>query len=170
MGHGLPYSRMLNFSAVRLTLPEGANIILGQSHFIKTVEDLYEALVNTVPGAKFGVAFNEASGPCLTRSDGSDLEMRQAALDMAMAVGAGHFFAVVLRDAFPINVLRTIQTTPEVCNIFCATANPVEVIVAETEQGRGVMGVIDGSSPKGSETAQDIANRYEFLRKIGYKR
>jgi hypothetical protein len=161
---------MLNLHAVRLTIPDGANIVLGQSHFIKTVEDVYEAMVNTVPGVKFGVAFNEASGPCLTRSDGTDDALRKAALDIASAVGAGHFFAVVMRDAFPINVLRVLQTVPEICSIFCATANPVEVIVAESEQGRGVLGVIDGSSPKGVESDEHIAARRDFLRKIGYKR
>jgi adenosine/AMP kinase len=161
---------MLNLHAVKLTIPQNANIVLGQSHFIKTVEDVFEAMVNTVPGIQFGVAFNEASGPCLTRSDGTSPSMRQAAIDIAVAVGAGHFFAVVMKDAFPINVLRTIQMTPEVCSIFCATANPVEVIVAETEQGRGVLGVIDGSSPKGIESPEHESQRREFLRKIGYKR
>ena len=153
---------MLNLHAVKLDIPENSNIILGQSHFIKTVEDVSEAMVNTVPGMKFGVAFNEASGPCLTRTEGTDPEMRAAALDIATKVGAGHFFAVVMRDAFPINVLRTIQMAPEVCNIFCATANPVQVIVAETEQGRGVMGVIDGSAPKGHESAEHITHRQIF--------
>jgi uncharacterized protein len=161
---------MLNLHAVRLRIPENTNIVLGQSHFIKTVEDVYEALVNSAPQIKFGVAFNEASGPCLTRADGNDAELRQAAVDIATGVAAGHFFAVVMRDAFPINTVKAIQATPEVCNIFCATANPVEVIVAETEQGRGVLGVIDGSSPKGVETADDAGKRHEFLRKIGYKR
>jgi adenosine/AMP kinase len=161
---------MLQLHAVKLNIPENANIVLGQSHFIKTVEDVFEAMVNTVPGIQFGVAFNEASGDCLTRSDGTNAEMRQAALDIATAVGAGHFFAIVMRDAFPINVLRSIQMVPEVCTIFCATANPVEVIVAETEQGRGVMGVIDGSSPKGIESPDHETKRREFLRRIGYKR
>jgi adenosine/AMP kinase len=161
---------MLNLHAVKLAIPENANIVLGQSHFIKTVEDVFEAMVNAVPGVQFGVAFNEASGPCLTRSDGTSPEMRQAAVDIAVAVGAGHFFAVVMKDAFPINVLRSIQAVPEVCSIFCATANPVEVIVAETEQGRGVLGVIDGSSPKGVEGEEHEAQRRSFLRKIGYKR
>lgn len=161
---------MLNLHAVRLTIPDGANIVLGQSHFIKTVEDVYEAVVNTVPGAKFGVAFNEASGPCLTRSDGTADEMKKAAIEIATAVGAGHFFTVVMRDCFPINILRAIQSVPEVCMIFCATANPVEVIVAESEQGRGVLGVIDGSSPKGVESDEHITARRDFLRKIGYKR
>jgi adenosine/AMP kinase len=161
---------MLNFHAITLDIPESSNIILGQSHFIKSVEDIYEAMVNTVPGIKFGVAFSEASGPCLIRSDSTDLAMRHAAIDIVTKVGAGHFFAIVMRDAFPINVLRMIQMVPEVCTIFCATANPVEVIVAETEQGRGVMGVIDGFPPKGSETSEHITHRHDFLRKIGYKR
>lgn len=161
---------MLNFHAVPLAIPENANIILGQSHFIKTVDDLFEAMVNSAPGIKFGVAFNEASGPCLTRSDGTDAAMRKAAVEMATAVGAGHFFAIAMRDSFPINVLKAVQSTYEVCNIFCATANPVQVIVAETEQGRGVMGVIDGSSPQGIETEEDIEKRRGFLKMIGYKR
>lgn len=161
---------MLHLHAVRIAIPDGANVILGQSHFIKTVEDVYEAMVNTVPGVKFGVAFNEASGPCLTRSDGTDDEMRAAAVEIATAVGAGHIFAVAMRGAFPINVLRTIKDVPEVCNIFCATANPVEVVVAETEQGRGVLGVVDGSSPKGLETVADALHRHGLLRRFGYKR
>jgi uncharacterized protein len=161
---------MLNLHAVKLNIPEDSNIVLGQSHFIKTVEDVFEAMVNTVPGVKFGIAFNEASGPCLTRADGTDEELRKAALEIATAVGAGHFFAVVMRGAFPINVLSSIKNVPEVCNIFCASANPIEVIVAETAQGRGVLGVIDGSSPKGIETESDATWRHGFLRKIGYKR
>ncbi len=161
---------MLDFHAVRLRIPENANIVLGQSHFIKTVEDLYEAMVNSSPQIRFGIAFNEASGPCLTRADGNDAELRDAAVEAASAVGAGHFFAVIMRDAFPINTLKAIQSAPEVCGIYCATANPVEVIVAQTEQGRGVLGVIDGSSPKGVETAEQAADRHGFLRKIGYKR
>ncbi len=160
----------MNLHAVRLAIPQDANIVLGQSHFIKTVEDLYEAMVSSAPGVKFGIAFNEASGPCLTRADGNDPELQQAAIEMASSVAAGHFFAVVMRDAFPINALNAIQAVQEVCNIFCATANPVEVIVAETEQGRGVLGVIDGSSPKGVESAENAKDRREFLRKIGYKR
>jgi adenosine/AMP kinase len=161
---------LLNLRAVAIRIPENSNIVLGQSHFIKTVEDLYEALVNSAPQIKFGVAFNEASGPCLTRGDGNDGEMREAALEIASAIGAGHFFAVVMRDAFPINTLKAIQAVPEICGVFCATANPVEVIVAETEQGRGVLGVIDGSSPKGVETPEDKGRRHDFLRTIGYKR
>jgi uncharacterized protein len=161
---------MLEFHVVNLRIPENANIVLGQSHFIKTVEDLYEALVNSTPGIKFGIAFNEASVPCLTRADGNDTELQQAAIEMAASVGAGHFFAVVMREAFPINTLKAIQAAPEVCNIYCATANPVEVIVAETGQGRGVMGVIDGSSPLGVETPEHVSQRHGFLRQIGYKR
>ena len=161
---------MLDFHVVSLRIPENANIVLAQSHFIKTVEDVYEAMVNSAPGIKFGIAFNEASGPCLTRGDGNDAELQQAALEMATSVGAGHFLAVVMRDAFPINTLKAIQSTPELCNIYCATANPVEVIIAETEQGRGVLGVIDGAAPKGVEEAEHISQRHGFLPKIGYKR
>lgn len=160
----------MDLIAVRLEIPEGANLILGQTHFIKTVEDLYEALVTTVPQMKFGIAFNEASGPCLTRLEGNDPDLRSAAARNATAVGAGHTFVVVMRDGYPINVLNRIKDVPEVCSIFCATANPVEVVVARTEQGRGVLGVIDGSSPKGVETEDDARARREFLRKIGYKR
>ena len=161
---------MLEFEAVSLQFPSDANIIFGQTHFIKSVEDIYEAIVNTVPGAKFGIAFNEASGPCLVRAEGNDDELRLTAIRMAQAVGAGHTFYVVLRQAFPINLTNVIQGVPEVCTIFCATANPVQVIVAKSEQGRGVMGVIDGSSPKGVEGPHDVKARHEFLRKIGYKR
>ena len=161
---------MLNLHAVPLTFPADTNIIVGQSHFIKTVEDVFEAMVNAVPGVKFAVAFNEASGPCLTRCDGTDEELKRVATGMVTAIGAGHIFAVVMRGAFPINVLGRIKDVPEVCGIFCATANPVEVIVAETEQGRGVLGVIDGSSPKGIENEAETAARRDFLRMIGYKR
>jgi len=161
---------MLNLHALMLRIPENSNIVLGQAHFIKSVEDLFEAMINSAPNIKFGVAFNEASGPCLTRSDGNDTEMRQAAVDIASRVGTGHLFAVVMRDGYPINVLKAIQMVPEVCAIFCATGNPVEVIVAETEQGRGVLGVIDGAAPKGIESAEQEMQRREFLRQIGYKR
>jgi uncharacterized protein len=160
----------MEFHSVRLELPEGGNVILGQSHFIKTVEDLYEALVNTVPGIKFGIAFNEASGPCLTRADGNDPDLQALAIRNAQSVGAGHTFVIAMRDGYPINVLGRIKEVPEVCSIFCATANPVEVIVAQSEQGRGVMGVIDGSSPLGVESEKDAQARHDFLRKIGYKR
>jgi uncharacterized protein len=161
---------MLNFETVPLEIPADTNIIVGQTHFIKTVEDMYEAVVNTVPQGKFGLAFNEASGPCLTRSDGNDEELRNAAIRNAQALAAGHVFVLILRNAYPINLLNVVQNIPEVCSIFCATANPVEVVVAKTDQGRGVMGVIDGSSPKGVEGPADITARKEFLRKIGYKR
>jgi adenosine/AMP kinase len=161
---------MLNFETVPLEIPADTNIIVGQTHFIKTVEDMYEAVVNTVPQGKFGLAFNEASGPCLTRSDGNDEELRNAAIRNAQALAAGHLFVLILRNAYPINLLNVVQNIPEVCSIFCATANPVEVVVAKTDQGRGVMGVIDGSSPKGVEGPADVTARKEFLRKIGYKR
>ena len=160
----------MELSTVRLEIPEDGNLILGQTHFIKSVEDLYEALVNTVPQMKFGVAFNEASGPCLTRVDGNDDALKLLAAQNATAIAAGHIFVIVMRDGYPINVLTRIKDVPEVCSIFCATANPVEVVVAQSEQGRGVLGVIDGSSPKGVESAEDAQKRREFLRKIGYKR
>jgi adenosine/AMP kinase len=160
----------MELKAIRLEIPEGGNIILGHSHFIKTVEDLYEAIVNTVPQMKFGIAFNEASGACLTRVDGNDADLKDNATRNAQALGAGHSFVIAMRDGYPINVLERVRNIPEVCAIFCATANPVEVIVAETEQGRGILGVIDGSSPKGVETEADAAWRHGLLRKIGYKR
>jgi adenosine/AMP kinase len=160
----------MELKAVRLQIPENGNIIVGQSHFIKTVEDLYEAMVNTSPGIKFGIAFNEASGECLTRVDGNDEDLRANATRNAQALSAGHVFVVSLREGFPINVLGRIREIPEVCSIFCATANPVEVIVAETEQGRGILGVIDGNSPKGVEDQAGAEWRHGFLRKIGYKR
>jgi adenosine/AMP kinase len=160
----------VELKSVRLDIPENANIILGQSHFIKTVEDIYEAIVTTVPQMKFGVAFNEASGPCLTRVEGNDAELKASATKNAQSITAGHTFIIVMRDGFPINILPRIKDIPEVCGIFCATANPVEVIVAESEQGRGILGVIDGNSPKGIETEADKEQRQGFLRKIGYKR
>ena len=160
----------MQLKSVRLTIPENGNIILGQSHFIKTVEDIYEAIVNTSPHIQFGIAFNEASGDCLTRFDGNDQALKQNAIQNAMDLAAGHVFVVALRNGFPINVLGRIQAAPEVANIYCATANPVEVIVAETEQGRGVLGVIDGSSPKGVETEAHVKARVELLQKFGYKR
>ncbi|MGH9673551.1 MAG: adenosine-specific kinase [Bryobacteraceae bacterium] len=160
----------MELKAVRLEIPQGGNIIVGQSHFIKTVEDLYEAIVNTVPQMKFGIAFNEASGACLTRVDGNDEPLRQNAARNASAIAAGHIFVIALKDGFPINVLGRIKDVPEVCSIFCATANPVEVVVAETEQGRGILGVIDGSPPKGVEQTADVEWRLGLLRKIGYKR
>ncbi len=154
---------------MRLQIPETANLILGQSHFIKTAEDLYEVVVNTVPGAKFAVAFNEASGPCLIRVEGNDEELRGAAIANAQTIGAGHVFVLLIRQAYPINLLSRVRDCFEVCTIYCATANPVEVVVAQTEQGRGILGVIDGSSPKGVEGPEDLRYRHEFLRKIGYK-
>jgi adenosine/AMP kinase len=159
----------MEFKSVRMEIPEGANIILGQSHFIKTAEDLYEVILNTVPGAKFGIAFNEASGPCLVRVEANDDELRRAAIANAEAIGAGHAFVVLIRQAYPLNLLSRIKDCFEVCTIFCATANPVEVILAETGQGRAVLGVVDGSSPKGVEGAENVQQRREFLRKIGYK-
>jgi len=160
----------MDLHAIRLEIPADGNIIVGQSHFIKTVEDIYEAIVNSVPQMKFGIAFNEASGACLTRVDGNDDELKKIATDNATAIGAGHIFVVALRGGFPINVKNRIAETPEVCNIFCATANPVEVIVAQTQQGRGVLGVVDGSSPKGVEKPEDAEWRHGFLRKTGYKK
>ncbi len=159
----------MQLKSVRTEIPEGSNLILGHSHFIKTAEDLYEIIVNTVPGAKFGIAFNEASGPCLVRVESNDDELRRLAVQNAQAIAAGHLFVILVRQAYPINLLSRIKDCLEVCSIFCATANPVEVIVAETEQGRGVLGVVDGSSPKGVEGAEDVRKRREFLRNIGYK-
>ncbi|HXY11372.1 MAG TPA: adenosine-specific kinase [Terriglobales bacterium] len=161
---------MLEMTAVRMEFPSDANIIVGQSHFIKTVEDLYEAVATTVPQAKFGLAFNESSGACLTRSDGNDQVLRETAIRNVQALACGHTFVLVLVNAYPINVMNAIRNLPEVCSIFCATANPVEIIVAQSPQGRGVLGVIDGSSPKGVESQSDITWRHDLLRKIGYKR
>ena len=160
----------MELKSVQLSIPEGCNIIVGQSHFIKTTEDLYEAIVTGCSHAKFGIAFCEASGLCLIRVDGNDAELKRTAAENAMSMGAGHTFVLLLKDAFPINVLNAIKSCPEVCNIFCATANPLVVIIAETDQGRGVIGVVDGLSPKGVETAEDVKTRTEFLRNIGYKR
>ena len=160
----------MELKAIRLVMPENGNIIVGQSHFIKTVEDIYEAMVNTSPHLQFGVAFNEASGDCLTRFDGNDEELKQNAVLNVTAIGAGHVFVIALRNGFPINVLDRIQRVPEVVNIYCATANPVEVIVAQTEQGRGILGVIDGSSPRGVESAEHQTARIALLQKFGYKR
>jgi len=155
---------------VKLEKPEAVNFILGQTHFIKSVEDLHEALVSTVPGIKFGLAFCEASGKCLVRWSGTDPSMIELAQKNAMAIAAGHTFIVFLDDGFyPVNVLNTVKTVPEVCRIFCATANPTEVILAETEQGRGILGVVDGFRPKGVEADEDIKWRKGFLRQIGYK-
>lgn len=160
----------MNLTTIQIEKPEEINFILGQSHFIKTVEDIHEALVTAVPGIKFGLAFCEASGKCLVRWSGTDAAMIELAQKNAQAIGAGHSFILFLGSGFyPINVLNVVKMIPEVCRVFCATANPVEVIVAETEQGRGILGVVDGSSPKGVEGEEDIAWRKGFLRMIGYK-
>ena len=156
--------------SVRIEKPEDVNLILGMSHFIKTVEDVHETLVTNVPGIRFGAAFCEASGPALVRHSGTDEEMVSLAIKNLQAIGAGHSFIIFLAPGFfPINVLNAVKQVPEVCRVFCATANPTEVIVAQTEQGRAILGVVDGISPKGVESEQDIAHRKEFLRKIGYK-
>lgn len=159
----------MEIKSVKLVIPEGANIIVGQTHFIKTVEDLYEIMVSSLPNCRFGIAFCEASGACLIRVEGNDEELKKVAIQNAQGVAAGHTFYLLLREAYPINVLNAIKNCPEVCSIFCATANPVEVIVAEAEQGRGILGVIDGSPPKGIEEEIDIRWRKDLLRKIGYK-
>lgn len=159
----------MEIKTVKIQKPEDINIILGQSHFIKTVEDIHEALVNSVPGIKFGVAFCESSGPCLVRYSGTDPELIELAKRNAFDISAGHVFVILLRNAYPLNVMNAVKSVPEVCRIFCATANPVEVIIAESEQGRGVMGVIDGFKARGIETEKDIEERKSFLRKIGYK-
>lgn len=155
---------------VGLDFPEGCNIILGQSHFIKTVEDLYEAVAGTVPGAEFGLAFSEASGPRLVRSDGTSGELREVAEKNLLRLGCGHTFMIVLNAVFPIQILNQVKAVPEVCRIYCATANPVQVLVVRTDQGGGVMGVIDGEPPLAVEIEEDIQNRRELLRRIGYKR
>lgn len=160
---------MVTFTSIIIKPTEGVNVILGQTHFIKTAEDLYEALVNAVPNIKFGVAFCEASGPCLVRHEGNDAELRKAAAEKALELACGHSFIILMQNAYPINVLDKIKAVPEVCNIYAATANPLEVIIAETEQGRGIIGVIDGAKAKGIETETDIAQRKTFLRTIGYK-
>ncbi|MFH1338292.1 MAG: adenosine-specific kinase [Candidatus Omnitrophota bacterium] len=154
---------------VEIQKPEDVNLILGQSHFIKTVEDLYEVLIGSAVGIKFGFAFCESSGACLVRSEGNDAELKKLAQDNAMEIGAGHSFIIFLRNAYPINVLNAIKNISEVCRIFCASANPVEVVVVQTDMGRGILGVVDGSSPKGFEASEDISWRKDLLRKIGYK-
>ena len=160
---------MLELKTVKVDVPEGVNIILGMAHFIKTAEDLHEALVNAVPNIKFGIGFCESSGPCLVRHEGNDDELRQLAAKKAFDISCGHSFIIFLRNAYPINVLDKVKNVPEVCTILSATANPIEVIVAQTDQGRGIIGVVDGFTSKGIETAVDIEKRREFLRKIGYK-
>lgn len=160
---------MVEFKSVKIRKPDDVNLILGQSHFIKTVEDLYEALVSGAPGIKFGLAFAESSGACKIRSEGNDPELKKMAEENAFEIGAGHSFIVFIRQAFPINVLNAVKNLPEVCSIYCASANPVEVIIAETDSGRGILGVIDGLKPKGLESGQDKSWRHDFLRQIGYK-
>ncbi len=159
----------MELKVVKVDIPEGHNIIVGQTHFIKTVEDLYEIMASTVPNAKFGIGFCEASGACLVRLEGNDEGLKKTAETMAMEISAGHTFVVVMKDAFPINVLNAIKMCQEVCSIYCATANPVQVVIAETEQGRGIMGVIDGSPPKGVEKEDGVAWRKDLLRKFKYK-
>lgn len=155
---------------IKIEMPKDANLIFGQTHFIKTVEDLYEAIVAAVPQAKFGIGFCEASGDCLVRTEGNDAELKKAAGEACLKIGCGHSFVIFIRDAYPINILNQIKNVQEVCSIYCATANPVEVITAETEQGRGVLGVIDGAKPTGIEDEKGAEWRKDFLRKIGYKK
>lgn len=159
----------MEFRTVKIQIPEGCNIILGQTHFIKTAEDLYEIIATTVPQARFGIAFTEASGPCLIRTEGNDSDLINACVSTLKEIGAGHVFCILLRDAYPVNVLNQIKNCQEVCCVYCATANPLEVLVASTAQGNGIIGVVDGFPPKGDESPGDKAQRREFLRKIGYK-
>jgi hypothetical protein len=159
----------MEFKVIKIIPPSECNLILGTAHFIKTVEDLYECLVNSVPNLRFGLSFCESSGSCLIRSSGNDEDLKQIAIDTALRIGAGHSFIIFLRNAYPINVMNAIKNVPEVCTIHCATANPVQVLLVETEQGRGILGVIDGSKPKGVETKKDVEERKTFLRKISYK-
>ena len=159
----------MEIQVVRLEIPEGANVVLGQAHFMKTVEDLYEAMVSSAPTIKFGLAFCEASQERLVRSEGNDPELQEVAIRNALEIGAGHSFVILIKDAYPINVMGAMKSCPEVCRIFCATANPVEVVVAGTDQGRGVLGVVDGFSPAGVESPEQKAHRRDFLRTIGYK-
>lgn len=159
----------MELKTVAITIPEGCNIILGQTHFIKTAEDLYEIIATTVPQAEFGIAFTEASGPCLIRTEGNSEELINVCVRNLQAIGAGHVFCVLMKNAFPINVLNQIKWCPEVCRVYCATANPLQVVVVSVAQGNGIIGVIDGFPPKGVEGSEDKARRKEFLRKIGYK-
>lgn len=159
----------LKFKIIKIEPPKDCNIVLGMAHFIKTVEDLYEALVNSVPDIRFGIGFCESSGPCLIRCEGNDEELKNIAAKYALKLGCGHSFIIFMKNAYPINVLNKIKQVPEVCNIYAATANPLEVIVTETNQGRGILGVVDGMKSKGIETEKDVKARKEFLRKIGYK-
>ncbi len=159
----------MELRAVEVKIPEGCNIILGQTHFIKTASDLYELIITTVPQAKFGIGFTEASGPCLIRTEGNDPGLISMCVKVLQDLGAGHVFCIFLRDSYPINILNAVKSCQEVCGIYCATANPLQVLVASAEQGSGVMGVIDGFAPKGVETSDDRNQRRDFLRKIGYK-
>ncbi len=159
----------MELKTVRIDIPEGLNIVIGQSHFIKTVEDLYEILIGSAPSLKFGVAFSEASGPCLVRYEGNDETLAKLAADTSFNLSCGHTFVVFMKDGFPINVLNAVKGCQEVCQIFCATANPLEVVVAETGGGRGIMGVIDGAKPAGIENDEDKKARREMLKKFGYK-
>lgn len=160
----------MELKLIKLDIPKDCQIILGQSHFIKTVEDLHEAMVNSVPGIKFGLAFCESSGPCLVRHSGTDEELEKIAAEQALKLGAGHCFLIIMRGAYPINVLNRIKEVPEVCTIYCATGNPIRVLIVEDEEGnRGIAGVIDGSRSKGIENEENVKERKEFLRKIGYK-
>ncbi|MCW4020195.1 MAG: adenosine-specific kinase [Candidatus Bathyarchaeota archaeon] len=160
----------MEIKTVKIETPKEANVILGMAHFIKTVEDIYEAMVNSVPSVKFGLAFCESSGECLVRVDGTDEELKEAAAENMLNLGCGHSFLVFLRGAYPINVLNALKEVPEVCTIYAATANPLEVVVAETERGRGILGVIDGLKPRGIEDEKGVAWRKEILRKFGYKK
>jgi adenosine/AMP kinase len=160
---------MLEFKTVKIDPVNDCNVILGMAHFIKTVEDLYEALVNAVPGIRFGIGFCESSGPCLVRSEGNDEELKRLAAEKAFEIACGHSFIVYLKNAFPLNVLDKVKRVPEVCTVYAATANPLEVIIAETEQGKGIVGVVDGLKTLGVESAEDVRERRDFLRKIGYK-
>jgi adenosine/AMP kinase len=159
----------LELKTVKIDVPKDCNVILGMAHFIKTVEDLYEALVNAVPNIKFGIGFCESSGPCLVRHEGNDEELRRLAAEKALEISCGHSFIIFIKNAYPINVLDKIKKVPEVCTVYAATANPLEVVIAETTHGRGIIGVIDGLKSKGIEKEEDIKARKEFLRKIGYK-
>ena len=159
----------MDLKSVKIEPPKDCNTILGMAHFIKTAEDLYEALVNSVPNIKFGLGFCESSGPCLVRHEGNDVELRRLAAEKAFEIGCGHSFLIFIKNAYPLNVLDKIKKVPEVCTIYAATANPLEVLIAETSQGRGIIGVVDGLKSKGIETNDDITERRKFLRKIGYK-
>jgi adenosine/AMP kinase len=160
----------MKIDLIPIRKPEAVNLILGQTHFIKTVEDLYEVLVGAVPDIKFGLAFCEASGACLVRSEGTDADMKALAVETALSIGAGHTFVIALANAYPVNVLNAVKACPEVCRVFCATANPLEVVVAESDQGRGMLGVIDGARPRGVEDDAGVKWRHDLLRSIGYKR